>query len=135
MNHEKQSWGRFGCKHERDKCPAKDKEWNKCHKIGHFANKCKTRMILEVTEEVDSLFLDSIKETAAEKEAAGDEIITVTEPAWCTTLQICQTAVNFKIDCGADTTITNEATYSRIQEELKRMEENGLIERVTEPTE
>lgn len=40
-----------------------------------------------------------------------DKVITDTEPPWHTTLVICRTAVRFKIDSGADTTIINEATY------------------------
>lgn len=51
---EKRSCGRV---HKRDQCPAKDKECNKCHKIGHFASKCRTKLIQAVTEDVDSLFL------------------------------------------------------------------------------
>ncbi|XP_023285825.1 uncharacterized protein K02A2.6-like [Seriola lalandi dorsalis] len=107
--------GRCGRRHARDKCPAKDRECNKCHKIGHFANKCKTRIIQEVTEEVYSLFLCSIEETTTENGVTVDEVITDTEPAWRTTLVICQTAVNFKIDSGADTTIVNEATYNHLR--------------------
>jgi len=30
--------------HAKVKFPAKERECNKCHKIGHFADKCKTRM-------------------------------------------------------------------------------------------
>lgn len=37
------------------------------------------------------------------------------EPAWRTMLVICKTAVNFKIDSGADTTIINEATFNRLR--------------------
>lgn len=112
---EKKNCGRCGRRHARDKCPAKDRECNKCHKIGHFANKCKTRMIQEVTEEVDSLFLGSINETMTKNEATVDEVITDTEPPWRTTLVICHTPVSFKIDSGADTTIINEATYSSLR--------------------
>ena len=109
---ERKKCGRCGRTHKRDQCPAKDKECNKCHKIGHFAAKCRTKQVQEVTEEMDSLFLGSLNETANQGEATADEVITDTEPLWRTTLVICRTAVNFKIDSGADTTIINEATFS-----------------------
>lgn len=111
--------GRCRCTHKRDQCPAKDKECNKCHKIGHFAAKCRTRQVQEVTEEIDSLFLGSLNKTANQGEATADEVITDTEPPWRTTLVICRTAVNFKTNLGADTTIINKATFSRLREKLR----------------
>lgn len=111
---ERRNCGRCRCTHDKENCPAKGKECNKCHKICHFANKCKTKQIQEVTEDVDSLFLGSMAETPAENGASVDEVISDTEPPWRTTLNIGRTAVNIKIDSGADATITNEATFSHL---------------------
>lgn len=49
--------------------------------------------------------------TVTENETTVVKVIADAEPPWHTTLVICRTAVCFKIDSGADTTITNEATY------------------------
>ncbi len=72
-----------------------------------------------MTEEIDSLFLGSINETVNQSRTAVDEVITDTEPPWCATIVMCRTAVNFKIDSGADTTIINEATYNQLREKPK----------------
>lgn len=100
--------------HEKEKCPGKDKECNKCHRFGLFAIKCRTGLVQEVTVEVDSLFLGSVSETATEKGATVDEVTADTEPPWRTTFVMGRTEVNFEIDSGADTTLINEATYSRL---------------------
>ena len=120
--------GRCGRTHKRDQCPAKDKECNKCHKIGHFAAQCRTKQIQEVTEEIDSLFLGSINETVNQSSTAVDEVITNTEPPWRTTIVMCRTAVNFKIDSGAGTTIINEATYNCLHERPKLRPVTSKIE-------
>lgn len=111
--------GRCGRTHKRDQCPAKDKECNKCHKIGHFAAQCRTKQIQEVTEEIDSLFLGCVSEVVNQSRTEVDEVIADTEPPWRTTIVMCRTAVNFKIDSGADTTVINEATYNRLCERPK----------------
>lgn len=48
-----------------------------------------------------------------------NEVIINTQPPWRTTIVICKTAVNFKIDSGADTTIIHKATYDRLREKPK----------------
>jgi len=44
-SHQNISCGRCGYQHLDDKCPAKDQECHKCKKKGHFASKCRTKIV------------------------------------------------------------------------------------------
>ncbi|KAK6493915.1 hypothetical protein HHUSO_G330 [Huso huso] len=98
---------RCGRAHVRgDNCIARNAECHKCKKIGHFAVVCRTRVVNEViaggnheSKSKETLFLGSVTR------------VDDSSKAWKIDLMIQGTAVNFKIDTGADTTVISETTY------------------------
>uniref|UniRef100_H2ZXM7 ribonuclease H n=1 Tax=Latimeria chalumnae TaxID=7897 RepID=H2ZXM7_LATCH len=85
-----------------DNCTARNAECRNCKKIGHFAAVCRTKEVREVNVQKSntaSLFLGSIT------------YVDESSKPWKVNLIINGTAVNFKIDTGADASVLSEATY------------------------
>ncbi len=93
--------------HEYGACPARGKRCRKCNKTGHFEVACKTKSVKEVTcdrkgdETKGMWFLGSVSDDANEDE-------------WHVKLSMQGTAVEFKIDTGADITVMSEQTFLKL---------------------
>ncbi|XP_062570142.1 uncharacterized protein LOC134232211 [Saccostrea cucullata] len=90
--------GKCGSQHEKGKCPAFGKKCNRCHKLGHFASKCRTKSIhsneLETDEMTNScetsekFFIGAISSGNSQ-----DEIYS--------SLEINNIPIKFKLDTGS----------------------------------
>lgn len=109
--HQRENTGEWKCKrcdrnHERNKCPAKNATCRRCNKTGHFAVVCRTRAVNDVCApaegDVATLFL-------------GETTQAQDKSAWTISLPILDTAVEFKIDTGADVSVISEKTFSNLK--------------------
>lgn len=94
--------------HEGNRCPAANSECRRCHRRGHWAICCRTRMggtnrsVREVTQHTpESFFLGGVSVTGEKN-------------PWLVTLPIQGQSTTFKVDCGADVTVISKDTYDKM---------------------
>ena len=95
----------LGKLHPKKTCPASFSKCNKCSKIGHWAQACKSSKpgkVFEVAEEEKSSFLGEIVDVC---EVQSNP----TKSPWIETVLVDKKPVNFKLDSGADVTVTDTA--------------------------
>lgn len=103
---QKESTGEWKCKrcgrsHGRNDCPAKNATCRRCNKNGHFAIVCRTREVNDICAPQDG---------AVATHFLGETRDVQENSAWTITLPILDTAVDFKIDTGADISVISEKT-------------------------
>ena len=92
------------------RCPAMNSTCNRCKKVGHWENKCYSKLVREVTEETVSqrpYYLGAVTNTNR-----NDEL-------WTIKLTIGAAPVKFKIDTGADANIMGEETFNKLTPKKK----------------
>lgn len=104
QTNQRSSCSRCGYRHG-DKCPAMDGVCRKCGKKGHFARRCRTKQLSEVAE-TQEFFIGAIDVVDCD-----DEV----EPPWLVDLQVSDSTVTFKVDSGADTSVMNEDSYTKLR--------------------
>ncbi|XP_021340612.1 uncharacterized protein K02A2.6-like, partial [Mizuhopecten yessoensis] len=91
--------------HPREKCPASNVECHKCHKMGHYAKKCKATVdeVYQYQPEQGFDFLGVINDNSSKP--------------WLVSLTVdgADHKVEFKIDTGADVTAIPEKTYTAVK--------------------
>jgi len=100
-----EKYDRCGYGHTQDRpCPASGQNCRKCQKIGHFARVCRKKGLHEVTK---------VSPTASTSAAQFwlDSIITDSLQPWIVKLKMCGQNVHFKIDTGADVSVTYAKAY------------------------
>ena len=100
----------LGKLHPKKTCPARFSKCNKCSKIGHWAQACKSSKpgkVFEVTEEEESFFLGEIVDVS---EVQSNP----TKSLWIATVLVDKKPVNFKVDSGADVTVVPYNTFLSI---------------------
>ena len=87
-----------GARHQREKCPAKDKLCNRCQKKGHFTVVCrgsKTKRVQEIGEDLEVPFL-------GEMNGQGDY--------WSALIIVNGFPTEFKLDTGASVSVLSDQT-------------------------
>ena len=100
----------LGKLHPKKTCPARFSKCNKCSKIGHRAQACKSSKpgkVFEVTKEEESFFLGEIVDVS---EVQSNP----TKSPWIATVLVDKKPVNFKLDSGADVTVVPYNTFLNI---------------------
>ena len=98
--------------HSKDKCPAKDAECYRCHKIGHYGAQCRSKVVAEV-KNMDTAYLDMVTKGK--------------EKAWKVEIQLEKEAIQFKMDTGAEVTAITEETYKLIKEPRLTRQDKQLM--------
>jgi len=100
-------------RHGKQRCPARASICKKCNKTGHYTSCCFTRSVSHVTvtnEQGDSdedTFLGSVKLNG--------------ESQWFATVSLNKQEVEFKLDTGAEVTVSSGATLSTLSDvQLKK---------------
>jgi len=93
--------------HPKKTCPAHLSKCNKCSKIGHWAQACKSLKpgeLIEVAEEEESFFLGEIVNLS---EVQSNP----TKSPFMATVLVDKNPVDFKLDSGADVTVIPYNTF------------------------
>ena len=124
--------GWCGFTHYNNSCPAKGKECNVCHKIGHFARVCRSRgSVGSQPRPVHTIGLDGMHEPVAYSYRSGmsdppaedynDDMFVGEIGAskkgtglWYAEYIIGNTKVNFKLDTGAEVNIIPKYVYEQL---------------------
>lgn len=87
--------------------------------MGHFAAACQTKVMHEVTTDVDTemetVFLVSVQ---SESE---------TTPSWRVHLKIEGKVLNFQIDSGADAAVISEVSYNSLENKPELCKTNVIL--------
>lgn len=106
-------------------CPAKGQICNKCSKPNHFAICCKTKIVREISQNLDTFsqnFDINFSEDTINSESEGAYFLGSVDcdknsaNPWIVNLSICKSNVCFKIDTGADVTIMSESCYRKLNQ-------------------
>ena len=104
--------------HKREECPAINATCLKCKKRGHYASKCKSKIVRSVDEEIqsgtsdeDCYFLGAVE---------GDK----SQAKWSVNLSLGKANTRFKIDTGADVTVIPESLY--LQTGMGKLQKSSL---------
>lgn len=97
-----------------DACPARGKECNFCHSIGHFASACRKKKVQQVQEGNDSPPSEQSCSTVSVEYFVGGVQCNNDTLAWKIFLNFGKSSVAFKIDSGADVTVMSYANYLKI---------------------
>ena len=97
--------------HDRQQCPAKDAQCNKCRKRGHFKRVCKSVKVGVIQR----------KESETKAESTEDDAFLGTVGQGSTDLWITKARLNgifmeFQIDTGAEVTVISEQDFKRLGE-------------------
>ena len=98
------------CGHDKhvpgDKCPAMNATCYKCNRKGHFGARCFSKTQAAATNEMnmDTAYLDIV------------DAVTENKFSWHCKIQMKNTAVDFKLDTGAEVTAIMEETYKTLPE-------------------
>ena len=88
--------------HNRQQCPAKDVQYHKCQRTGHYYSAyCYAKQISVVTEDTENTFLGAIESSTNDKQ-------------WLSTIKLNKTKVTFKLDTGAEATAISAETYQKL---------------------
>lgn len=116
-NHSNAKCGRCGLSghlSRDDKCPAKDKECHKCHKVGHFASKCKTSdqkrsfnkqsKVHQLEESSDSEYAFHV--TGSINRLSGDKL----------TFTVGGVELDMLVDSGSDSNVIGITTWQKLKD-------------------
>lgn len=107
--HKIEECGRCGKpKHlEERRCPALKSKCNKCQRKGHWERACHSKAVKEVTEDMNKFhFLGEV--------GSRDD-----QDEWTVKLTIRDKPITFKIDTGADATVIDQWTFSKMKPKFK----------------
>ena len=109
-------------RHPPNSCPAMRAECNKCHRIGHYAKCCRTRV--EKKKKVREVNFDSGDDTffLGDVIKSESEVQNMPKDAWTINLTVNKQKMTFKIDCGADVTTISQHEFDRIRGHTKLKE-------------
>lgn len=95
-----------GPPHPKSACPAATAECHRCHKVGHYREFCRTKIVGEVCSD------SSDDEIPAFLGAVGDPL---DAKPWMVSIVMNKEPVEFKIDTGADVTVVPEAVFTKLK--------------------
>ena len=116
--------------HNKGRCPAFNRNCNKCGRRGHFGNRCtkKEREVKQVenrssestgSSDEDVFFISEIS-------AIGNEDDHL-EENWNVDLDICGTMVTFKIDTGAQVNVLPKSQYKKLWKRPKLLKSSTKL--------
>ena len=92
---------------------------NKCSKPNHFAVCCKTKIVREISQNIDTCTYvsNSFENDSESVNYLGSiDCDKSSENPWLVNLSICKSNILFKIDTGADCTILSEGCYKTLKQ-------------------
>ena len=111
----------LGEPHSQRQCSAQDAVCYNCNKKGHWSKACRnTRQVSEVKEEYDSdpYFMGEV--TLIDTVETGSRV-------WTASIQIAKEQIKFKLDSGADVTVSPESTYHKLQVKPELQSTNKIL--------
>ena len=103
--------------HDRDQCPAHDKECYQCGEIGHFQHMCHSQNrtnvnTVEMLPDVSDNMIDDIVLESLEVHTVGQ--VDQTTKDWLTHIEVEGLPVEVKLDTGAQANVINSNFYNKL---------------------